>query len=168
MKQLLVFFIVALAMISCSGNKNQTEAAATFELDNLLAVADLKVDSTVTVVGYVTHTCKHSGKKCFIVGESQKVSFQILADGEIESFSPELVGSKLAITGVLKEYPLSAEYINELENNVKQLEQVEGMAEVCAAERNNISEMRQWMKDHGKDYYVMYYMDGRKYEVVNN
>jgi hypothetical protein len=168
MKRLLVLSVVTLALFSCSGNKKQAEASpATYELDQLLTVADQKVDATVTVVGYVTHTCKHSGKKCFIVGESQKVSLQVMAEGEIETFSAELVGSKLAITGTLKEERLSKEYIDEQEGMVKQLEKQEGMAEACAAELSNITEMRQWMKDQGKDYYVMYYMDGLKYNIVN-
>ena len=168
MKQLVVFSVLAIALFSCTGSKKQAEAsAATFELDNLLAVADQKVDETLTVVGYVTHTCKHSGKKCFIVGESQDVSFQVFAKGEIESFSSELVGSKLAITGIIKEQQISEEYINEIEIEVKQLEQEEGMKEVCASELSNINDMRRWMKDHDKNYYVIYYMDGLKYDVLD-
>ncbi len=167
MKRLFLFSALTLSLFSCSGSTKTVEAsAATFDVDKLLAVAEQKVDSTVTVVGFVTHTCKHSGKKCFIVDESQKVSFQIMADGEIETFSPELVGSKLAVTGVLKEYRLSEETINESETAYKKLEKEEGMAETCATELSNISEMRQWMKDRGKDYYVMYYMEGQKYNVV--
>ena len=168
MKQLFIFSVLALALFGCSGNKKQAEASATtFELDQLLAVADQKVDKTVTVIGYVTHTCKHSGKKCFIVGESQDVSFQVMAQGEIETFSSELVGSKLSITGVLKEYQLSEEAINEMESDVKELEQEEGMEETCATEMTNIKEMRAWMKEHGKDYYVIYYMDGMKYDILD-
>ena len=168
MKQLVVFSVLAIALFSCTGSKKQAEAsAATFELDNLLAVADQKVDETLTVVGYVTHTCKHSGKKCFIVGESQDASLRVEAQGEIETFSSELIGSKLAITGVLKEYQLSEEYINEMEVEVKQLEDEEGMEEVCASELSNISDMRKWMKDHDKNYFVIYYMDGLTYDVLD-
>ena len=168
MKQLFVFLVFVIALSSCLGNKKQAETSATsYELDNLLAVADQNVDETLTVVGYVTHTCKHSGKRCFIVGESQETSMRVEAQGEIETFSSELIGSKLAITGTLKEYQLSEDYINEMENEVKQMEQEEGMADVCAAELSNISEMRQWMKDHGKNYYVIYYMDGLKFDVMD-
>jgi len=109
MKQIFVFSVLALALFSCSGNRNQAENTdIALELDYLLTIAEQEVDKTVTVVGYVTHTCKHSGKRCFIVGESQKVSLQVEAEGEIESFSAELVGSKLAITGTLKEHRLSS------------------------------------------------------------
>ena len=168
MKQLLFFSVLAIALFSCTGSNKQADTTAnTYELDKLLVVADQKVDETLTVVGYVTHTCQHSGKKCFIVGESQDATLRIEAQGEIETFSSELIGSKLAVTGVLKEYQLSEEYINEMEIQVQQLEDEEGMEEVCASELSNISDMRKWMKDHDKNYYVIYYMDGMTYDVLD-
>ncbi|MDR0795911.1 MAG: hypothetical protein LBE79_07685 [Tannerella sp.] len=169
MKQFLLFAVFISAFFACSGNKNQADTSATpLEIDQLLAVADQKIDHTVTVVGYVTHTCKHSGKKCFIVGESQELSLRVEAQGEIETFSPELIGSKLAITGTLKEQQLSKEYIDNMENEVKLMQAGETISEeACATELSNISDMRKWMKDHNKDYYSMYYMDGLKYEVLN-
>ena len=167
MKQILGI-VLALAFFSCSGNRQQSgDKTEVYELDKLLSVADQELDKTITVMGYVTHTCKHSGKKCFIVGESQKISLRVEAEGEIETFTPDLVGSKLAITGILKEHQLSQEYIDELENDVKQLENQEGMEAACAAELANISDMRQWMKENDKDYYSLYYMDGLKYEVLD-
>ena len=165
MKQIFLF-VLALALFSCNSPQSVSLDEA-YELDDLLVVAEHNVDSTVTVMGYVTHTCKHSGMKCFIVGESQKVSFQVLADGEISGFSPELEGSKLAITGVLKEHHLSSESINAKESNALELQHQEGMAEACAAELSNVEEMRAWMLEHDKDHYVMYYMEGLKYEVVD-
>jgi len=167
------FFLVvlALALFSCSGNRQQAgDAVATFELDNLLAVAEQEVDQTVTVTGFVTHTCKHSGKKCFIVGESQATSLRVEVDaeGEIEMFTPDLIGSKLAITGVLKEEQISQEEIDDLEARVKIVEQGGTAPEACATELANINDMRQWMKDRGKDHYVTYYMEGLKYEVLDN
>ena len=166
------FFVVvlALALFSCTGNRKQAETAATFELDNLLAIAEQEVDQTVTVSGFVTHTCKHSGKKCFIVGESQKTSLRVDvdADGEIEIFTPDLIGSKLAITGVLKEQHISQEAIDEMEKSVKIAEEGGAAPEACATELQSLNEMRQWMKDRGKDYYAMYYMEGLKYVVLDN
>jgi len=137
-----------------------------FELDNLLPVADQELEKTLTVVGYVTHTCKHSGKRCFIIGESQKATIRIEAKGEIGGFNRELVGSKLAITGVLKEWRLSEEFISEMEKDVNSRMVEDGSAETCAAELSNISDMRQWMKDNNKDYYIIYYMDGMSFKVL--
>jgi len=170
MRQFLFLAALSAALISCTGNKKVDAPEWAYELDNLLAVAEQEVENTVTVVGFVTHTCKHSGKKCFIVGESQETSLrvEVVPEGEIEEFTPELVGSKVVITGVLKEQQVPEELIAQLENNVKQQLQDGNMAEeACAAELSNYSEMRQWMKDRGKDYYVIYYMDGLKYEVLD-
>jgi len=172
MKNLFLLAVLSIAMISCIGNKKKsnvsTEASeySVFELDNLLAVADQELENTLIVVGYVTHTCKHSGKRCFIIGESQKATIRIEAKGEIAGFNRELVGSKLSVTGVLKERRLSEEFISDMEKDVNKRIEEDGSAETCAAELSNISDMRQWMKDNNKDYYVIYYMDGLSFDVL--
>ena len=171
MKQLLVFAILSLVMYSCSGNKNKAETSnkdqTSYELDKLLAVADQEVDKTLTVVGYVTHTCVHSGQRCFITGESQEASIRVEAGGEISGFDMKLIGSKLAVTGVLKENRLSQEYIAGMEKDVQLMKEGGESVEACEAELSNISDMRKWMRDHDKDYYVIYYMDGLNYETLD-
>ena len=177
MKQLVFFAVLSLALSACTGkvkpayasNEAETSVAQgpSFELDDLLAVADQHVDKTVTVVGYVTHTCKHAGKRCFIVGESQKASLRVEAKGEIGGFNRELVGSKLAITGELKERRLSQEYIAQAEEDVKLKKEAGEDSEACESELRNISDMRKWMKENNKNYYVIYYMDGLSFEVLD-
>jgi hypothetical protein len=181
MKQLLLLMFIVVALFSCN-SKNRTEnaenmateeIAATvidepvFGLDDLMAVADKEVDKEVKVTGYVTHTCIHAGKRCFIVGESQKVSIRIEAKGNIGGFNRELVGSKIEVTGILKENRLYQEDIDKREEVTNLKKQEDGSAESCEAELNNIKEMRQWMKDNNKDYYSFYYIDGRDYEVLD-
>jgi len=175
MKQLVLLAVLSLAFFSCSGNKKQAETSdeaqtsvlaegSVYELDNLLAVADQEVDKTITVVGYVTHTCKHAGKRCFIVGESQEASLRVEAKGEIGGFNRELVGSKLSITGVLKENRLSEDYLAEVEKATRAANED---PEDCETELKNINDMRKWMKEHNKDYYVIYYMDGLEFDVLD-
>jgi hypothetical protein len=168
-----------LGMASC-GNKGKqapvgettrattAAVAAAYELDSLLLVADNLVDKSVSVRGFVTHTCKHSGKRCFIVGKDGKTSFRVEATGEIGGFNRELVGSEIEVKGVVKERRLTAEFINqhEKEVNEQQAAEEDGSAESCAAELANIQQMRAWMKEHDKDYYSIYYMDGESYEVI--
>ena len=166
MKNILLLVVLAAAICSCSSNQKQS-GVPVFELDQLLAVAEQEVENTLTVVGYVTHTCKHSGKRCFIIGESQKATMRVEAMGEIGGFDRDLVGSKLAITGELKERRLSEEFIAEMEKNVHQRMEEDGSAETCAAELSNINDMRKWMEEHGKDYYAIYYMDGLSFDVLD-
>ena len=170
--------LLSVVLVACNNSKktksNETVAVSAsaekvpvFELDKLLDVADKELDKTLKVVGYVTHTCKHAGKRCFIVGESQQASMRVEAKGEIGGFNRELVGSKLEITGILKERRLSKEYIDQMEKDVELKKQEDGNAESCAAELSNISEMLKWMEERKKDYYVIYYMDGLNYATLD-
>ena len=166
MKQFILFSVLCAMLFSCSGSKKQ-EIVTNFELDELLKVAETKVDSTITVKGYVTHVCVHSGQRCFIVGESQNISIRIEAGEKIGTFDRELVGAKIAVNGVLKERRLSQEYIDNYEKEVKLKEKEEdGSAATCAAELSNINDMRKWMQENKKDYFVIYYMDGLSYEKL--
>jgi hypothetical protein len=163
-------------MASCKNKKEQnvpgtrtTEQVtiAVYELDSLLLVAGDLVDKRVGVRGTVTHTCVHSGKRCFIVGESGAASFRVEAMGEIGGFNRELVGSKIEVKGVVKERRLTSEFIDQHEKEVnEQKTKEDGSAESCAAELENIQQMKAWMKERGKDYYSIYYMDGENYDVI--
>ncbi|MFI3267217.1 MAG: hypothetical protein R3Y51_00735 [Rikenellaceae bacterium] len=182
MKKLLYTLVAALVMVSCAGNTNsskqnssentseQTTKATeiqSYKLADLLQVAETLVDKDVTVQGVITHTCKHSGRRCFMVTEDQQTSFRIEAKGEIGGFNRELIGSELAVTGTLRESRLTNEYLNAWEEKIKESEGAEdGSAESCSAETNNINEMRKWMKDNDKDYYSLYFMDGTSFKVV--
>lgn len=178
MKKILLIAFAACMLVSCGNNKSENVAqqdaetkTATSEkvyaLDELLAVADQMVDKNVVVKGNVTHTCKHSGKRCFIVGENGDVSMRVEAKGNIGGFNRELIGSEIEISGVLKERRLTKEYIAQMEKETSEKAQKEdGSAETCQAELNNIEKMKEWMKAHNKDYYSIYYMDGQDYESI--
>ncbi|MCC8020041.1 MAG: hypothetical protein LIO85_09765 [Rikenellaceae bacterium] len=180
MKKLFLFAAAAVMLASCGGNARNSNAAAdgasaaelaaagtVYTIDDLMPVAGELVGQDVTVRGYVTHTCKHSGKRCFIVGEDQNLSFRVEAKGNIGGFNRELVGSELAITGKLHERRLSEEYLDQLEKDLSEKALAEdGSAETCEAEIANIEGMKQWMQENGKDYYAIYYMDGEDYEIL--
>ena len=137
------------------------------ELDSLLLVAGDLVGRRVGTRGTVTHTCVHSGKRCFIVGERGSSSFRVEASGEIGGFNRELVGSTIEVRGILRERRLTAEFLDRHEEEVnEQKAKEDGSAESCAAELENIQQMRDWMKARGRDYYSVYYMDGEQYDVI--
>ncbi|HBL33183.1 MAG TPA: hypothetical protein DDZ96_05110 [Porphyromonadaceae bacterium] len=179
-KMMITMAVVLLAFLASCGNasekktnkEEQTETAAAndvavYPLDSLLAHADELVGQTVKVRGHVTHTCKHSGKRCFLAGNDENASLRVEAGGEIGGFNRELVGSELEIKGVVRERKLTQEYISQYEKDVEaQKTEEDGSAETCQAELNNIESMRQWMKTNQKEYYPIYYMDGEAYEVV--
>lgn len=177
---LIAVLVISVLFVSCNnsgkpasepGDAVKSESLSdlpVYNLDDLLKVADQNVDKKVKVIGYITHTCKHSGKRCFIVGDSQKTSMRVEAKGNIGGFNRELTGSKVEIAGTLKERRLSKEYLEQAEKEVNEKAAKEdGSAESCEAELNNIAEMRQWMADNNKEYYSIYFMNGEEYEVVD-
>ncbi|WP_418895463.1 hypothetical protein [Limibacterium fermenti] len=178
-KILITMAVMSLFLASCgnatqkkTSDAEQTETAAVsdltvYELDSLLAHAEDFVGQTVKVRGHVTHTCKHSGKRCFLAGNDENASLRVEAGGEIGGFNRELVGSELEIKGIVRERKLTQEYINQYEKDVEaQKIEEDGSAETCKAELNNIESMRQWMNANNKEYYPIYYMDGEDYDVV--
>jgi hypothetical protein len=146
---------------------NANAAASSYDVDSLLTAADSLVGKSVSLRGYVTHTCKHSGKRCFLTGESQTASIRVEAKEGIGGFNRELVGSQIAVRGTLRERRLSQDEVAQLEANANKKLEEDGSAESCQAELSNIAKMRKWMKEHGKDYYAIYYVDGHEYEALD-
>lgn len=184
MKQLsIILLLLAFVTISCNNSAQKQRESATEEskdamvnvetkvldADTLYTIAESLVDQPITIRGYVTHTCKHAGKRCFITGEEQKHSIRVEAKGEIGGFNRELEGSQLQIDGILRERRLSESEIADMESDVNEkLTKEDGSAETCAAELANINEMKEWMKTQGKDYYSIYYIDGLNYKEIEN
>lgn len=173
MKQIFSICIVALLLFACNTNKqksantdSETTKTESVSVDNLLAKADQLVDKTVKVKGHVTHTCKHSGKRCFLVGDNEKFTVRVEAGGKITGFNRDLVGNTIEVEGILKERRLSKEYIDQMEHEVQEKVKEDGSAETCATEINNINDMRAWMKANNKDHYAIYFVEGLNYEVV--
>jgi len=176
MKKSILLVLCVLCLTAC-GNKSadtSSEEAKNgnnlpeYQMENFLAVVDQQVDKEVIVSGFVTHTCVHSGKRCFITGEDGETSIRIEAGGKINGFDKELVGSKLSIRGIVRENKLSKEYLDQTEKDMtEEAIKEEGSVESCQAELDNIESMREWMKANNKDYYSIYYVDGLDYDVVS-
>lgn len=175
--KILLFFASFLCFAFVCGNKNtnganravetlgQEVSDSVYSLDELLAVADLMVDKTVKVKGKVIHTCKHSGRRCFIVGVNGDVSMRVEAKGNIGGFNRELIGSEIELTGVLKEHRLTKDDVDTKEKEtLEKAKMEEGSSKSCQAELKNIESIKDWMKKNNKDYYATYYIDGLDYK----
>lgn len=179
MKQLLfATMIVLLISFSACNNANKTAAQTeektsetvslqVISVDSILEIASGLVDQEIEIIGYVTHTCKHSGKRCFLVGDNETFSIRVEAGGKINGFNRELVGNRLQVRGILKERRLSEEYLTQWEEKVKARElEEDGSAETCEAEITNINSMRDWMYENKKDYYSIFFLNGIDYETI--
>lgn len=177
MKKFMYLAVAALALnLAACGNSSKkagatintitVSSAQTQYVEEILASADSNVGKEVTLKGFITHTCKHSGRRCFVVGKDQQTSIRVEAKGEIGGFNRELIGSEVIIKGILRENKLSKEYIDQMEEAVNEKKAGGESTESCESEMQNITAMRRWMKEHNKDSYSVYYIDGINYEVV--
>jgi hypothetical protein len=183
MKNQLFVLLVSLALFACGtpGKKQsqsaekgeagdmQTEAFDTVQAKTVvewLKIADKNVGKEITVKGMVGHVCRHSGKRCFLLDSDGETSIRLEAGGKINGFNQELSGSTIVAHGVLREKRLTSSYIDEWEKKtLSQKEEAENDENACSAELNNISKMREWMKNNNKDYYAVYYIDGLDYRT---
>ncbi|MDA3929781.1 MAG: hypothetical protein PF541_12585 [Prolixibacteraceae bacterium] len=165
--RIVLFMLVVFAFSSCNTKTSKTQTQSV-DVAQLLNIIDKNVDKELYITGTVNHVCSHSGRRCFLIDSTGDNSIKIEAAGEIESFSKELIGTELKVKGIIKENRLSAAEIDEWEVEVieKHPKDAEADGETCSAEMANINQMRAWMKEHGKDYYSIYYVDGLSYEVV--
>jgi len=153
---------------TCCANDNQVSKSSSFSsIDSLLHQAVQMRDKEVELTAVVSHTCKHAGKRCFLIDATGNETIRIEAGGAINGFNRELTGKTIRVKGILKERRLTEEYINQWAEALQEKKVKEdGSAETCAAENNNITQMREWMKSNGKDYYSIYYIDGQDYDLV--
>jgi len=176
MKNSIVLMMAVLLLAACGQKKsNNTEAASepkaeVIDVAQVLDKAESTVDKEVVFKGWVSHVCKHSGRRCFLKSEDGSVSIRVEAGGKINGFNKELTGNQLQIEGIMKVKKLDEQYLSEWQAKVEaaqKAEDVEEGGEHCSAEMNNIKEMRDWMKKNGKDYYPIYYINGVDYSILN-
>ncbi|MBN1927066.1 MAG: hypothetical protein JW798_14635 [Prolixibacteraceae bacterium] len=162
------YLILLLTFFSACNNSNTKKTQPGFKVNEIYSAASEKADQTIDVTGMVNHVCSHSGRRCFLIDQTGEYSIRVEASGDIESFGKELIGKNIQVTGILKENRLMASEIDELENKylAEHPEDANNNGEHCSAEMANINQMREWMKQHGKDYYAIYYIEGLKYEIL--
>ncbi|MGW8315391.1 MAG: hypothetical protein ACWGNV_07310 [Bacteroidales bacterium] len=137
----MIFWAVALLMlVSCnqSGNKPGTEAAAgagegflTSTVEEIVAQPAEYEGKEVAVSGMVTHVCRHSGQKCFVLGKDGQTQLRIVTGGDIDEFLIDMEGSTIAFRGVVRilDTQQSAEMAQE---NASMAEHSEEMAHSAA------------------------------------
>jgi len=126
-----VFILCALAafIISCNNTQNPTadnegtEQEISSELVTLAIVsfddqAGNYVGKEVQISGLVNHTCKHGGKRMFLIDTETEQTVKIETGENIASFDAELEGSEVLVTGIINELIIDEAYLLEWEAEI--------------------------------------------------
>ena len=155
-KKVLILSVFAVFFASCNNTQNPSNDTESTEQDIntelvTLAIVDFDeqaanyVGKEVQLSGLVNHTCKHGGKRMFIIDEETEQTVKIEAGENITSFDAELEGSEVIVTGIINELIIDEAYLLEWEaeieeeiNNpteeVEEIEHAEGEEEAEHAE----------------------------------
>lgn len=182
MKKLLFLILIIpfLILASCnnSGKGNGSEndtlkvSVATFA-----DKADSLVDKMVLIEGTVLHTCKHGGKRLFLVdNNNDSVTVEVTAGGEISKFDEALIGSRIRVAGYLREERIDQKYLNEWEAEVLKPEEnhqagihtgVKGHEDQDKqAKLDQINAIREELKSSGKDHLSNFSIEAIKYQEL--
>jgi hypothetical protein len=134
------------------------------------------VEKTVVIEGTVLHTCKHGGKRMFLVDGNDSVRVEVTAGKEIPKFDEKLIGSRLRVLGVLKEEKIDEKYLNEWESEVRKPEEnheagvhsgAKGHEDQGIQDKlDQINALRDDLKKSGKDHLSFYSIEASKFEEI--
>lgn len=193
MKKLL--FIVLAITISLTSCQNATEKTETTNenqtLSGEISVVQVKdfeekagdlVGKTIQITGTVQHVCMHGGQRMFIVDKESEARIKITPDEEIAAFNTGLVGDDLLITGIVEEQRIDEAYLMEWEEEIKsgtdlgddkgEGSHLGGNVEKGGSgvdvneEMQKVNDLRDQIKESGKDYLAFYSVICTQYEVI--
>jgi|GEM_PF-578467 len=182
MKKSLILILCLSVFWSCSNQNKQKKEdkkaeMAVLTVDELLAQGKDLVGKEVMVKGTVTHVCKESGARCFVMGSTEDISLRIEA-GKIGSFSQEQMGSDIQVSGILQEVKLEEEDLAEMEKAAAEgesanighalghdgpkLHDVDGGKHDSINQEKKLAEMNQKLAESKEGYVPVYYLEGLK------
>jgi hypothetical protein len=182
MKKSLILILGLSVFLSCTNQNKQKKEDKKADLvvltvDELLVQGKDLVGKEVMVKGTVTHVCKESGARCFVMGSTEDISLRIEA-GKIGSFSQEQMGSDIQVSGILQEVKLEEEDLAEmgkaaaagesanvghaLGHDGPKLHDVDGGKHDSINQSKKLEEMNQKLAESTEGYVPVYYLDGLK------
>jgi hypothetical protein len=135
--------------------------------------ADSCIDKPVIIEGTVLHTCKHGGKRMFLIDGTDSIRVEITAGPDIVKFDETLIGSRVRVFGNLREERIDAKYLNEWEAEVLKPEENHNVGVHSGAKGhedqgkedklNNIKALRENLKNSGKDHLSNFSIEAAKF-----
>lgn len=166
MKNLAYVLICLMLLTSCKQESKQAESTNLDQTEQvaetpLIAIADFDnkagefVSKEVKVKGIVDHVCKHGGKKLLLVTDDGNV--HVTSDSRFEE---DLVGSEIALNGVVAEERIDEAYLLKMEeDNIKNHSEGQSSDEQFEARKKHIKEYRDQMKANKTDHISNYSLE---------
>jgi hypothetical protein len=161
-------FLIVLILAIASCNQGADKAEVVKSDTTMLTVltfakqADSCIDKPVIIEGTVLHLCKHGGKRMFLVDGTDSIRVEVTTGPEIAKFEETLLGSRVKVTGTLKEERIDAKYLNEWEAEVLKPEENHNVGVHTGAKGHEdqgkqdkldqINALRAELKESGKDH----------------
>jgi hypothetical protein len=120
-RRLLLLALTATLISSCNTGKKAPDKTGEagnsekVEFSALAANPGNYVGKQITVEGKVVHVCTETGKKMFIVGDNPDIRLFVAAGENISKFPMELLGSEIAVEGIITRVSEAAPSENEKE-----------------------------------------------------
>jgi hypothetical protein len=139
------------------------------------------VGKTVVVTGIVDHVCKHGGKKLFLVDESSDASVKITTGENMASFTQNLIGETVEVTGVVEEMIVDEDYINDMEMKIDkgtkksgegihlhnhENKNEEGKEKNGDDQMEKVNKLREMLSESKKDHLSFYSVKASSYKVI--
>lgn len=179
MKKSVILSLSLAMLLSCnSSNQKKAEKSAAMivmTVDQLQEKGKEFVGKEVMVKGTVSHVCKESGARCFLMGSTEDISIRIEA-GKIGSFDQEQMGSEIQVRGILQEVQLDKEDLNEMEksaaagesanighalgHSAPEMHAVDGGKHDSISQSQKLDEMNKKLAESDEGYVPVYYIDG--------
>ncbi len=176
MKNLVILFLSLTLLFSCNtSNQKKSTELVLMTVDQLQEKGKDLVGKEVLVKGLVTHVCKESGARCFLMGSTEDASIRIEA-GKIGSFGQEQMGSELQVRGILQEVQLDEEDLAEMGKAAAEgesanighalghtgpaMHDVDGGKHDSINQSQKLEEMNKKLAESGEGYVPVYYIEG--------
>ncbi len=137
------------------------------------------IGKTVEISGIVDHVCKHGGKKMFLVDSKSDGRVKIMLGDDLAAFTQELVGETVKVIGIVDEMKVDEDYINNMESDseekvktkdkelhLKGEHEHDGNKKEEHDQKDKIKELRNKLKNSGKDYLSFFSIKAIEYEIV--
>ena len=129
MKKIIGLVVVMLAFASCGNQSSKKEVNKEELIEKTVDVVRISPDEfadkaaslvgkQIEITGTVDHTCKHGGKKMVIYGKNADKMVKLMAGESIDKFDSELEGQKVVARGVVNEFRMDEEYLQNWEKEV--------------------------------------------------